>query len=331
MRPTDLTEVLTSLVPTNQALYLWGPPGCGKSSLVRQAAAALGREFRDLRATLLDPVDLRGVPRVDGNRTVWCPPAFLPTEGTGILLLDELAQAEQDVQNAFFQLVLDRSLGEYRLPDGWAVVAASNRVEDRAGARRTNTALNNRFLHLDLEVSVQDWQTWAVTAGISAEIRSFIDFKPSLLMSFSAETNPRAFPSPRSWEFVSKVLAQTPPRLLRAVVAGAVGEGPAAEFAAFVELYRSLPPLDSILANPAAAPVPTKPSVVYALVGALTEKCRQDPNKLPAYARYATRLTDEFAMLAVRDATAISRKVAVDPVVQQWIAQARAKGLFDKV
>src|SRR5262245_54438669 len=174
MRPSDLSQALSSLIPSNRPVYLWGGPGIGKSSLIRQAADALGLDLVDVRATLLDPVDLRGLPRLTDDTAVWCPPAFLPRSGSGVLFLDELAQSPPLVQAACLQLVLDRRVGEYELPVGWSVVAASNRSEDRAGAHRLISPLLNRFVHLDLDVSADDWQAWAVKANISPEVRAFL-------------------------------------------------------------------------------------------------------------------------------------------------------------
>ena len=331
MRPTELVRALAALIPTRRPVYLWGPPGVGKSSLVRQAADAQKLALIDIRATLLDPVDLRGLPTVYEDVAVWCPPAFLPTQGSGLLFLDELAQAPPLVQAACLQLTLDRRLGEYELPDGWTVVAASNRSEDRAGTHRLISPLLNRFVHLDLEVSADDWQAWAVTAGIAAEVRAFLRFRPGLLFQFKAEANSRAFPTPRSWAFVSDVLKSTPAELLHQVVAGCVGDGPAAEFAGFLQLYRELPDVDACLTSPATAPVPREPAVLYALVGALVERCRHAGAPLANFVAYATRLPDEFAMLAVRDALALNPKLAALPAVQQWVRAARAKGFFTAV
>lgn len=328
MRPSEASCALETLLPSGRPLYLWGPPGIGKSSVVRHAAAALQLDLVDLRATLLDPVDLRGLPRLSNETAVWCPPAFLPRAGRGVLFLDELAQAAPLVQAACLQLVLDRKLGEYELPPGWAVVAASNRSEDRAGTHRLISPLLNRFVHLDLDVSVEDWQTWAVAANVLPEVRAFVRFRPGLLFQFDAAANPRAFPTPRSWQFVSDVLARTPAPLHHAVVAGCVGDGPAAEFLGFLRLYRELPDVDVVLHSPDTSPVPREPAVLYALVGALVEKCRADYAPLPQFVRYATRLPDEFALLALRDALAVNKKLVSLPAVQQWIAQARAKGLF---
>ena len=328
MRPSEVASALALLVPTRRPVYLWGPPGVGKSSVVRLAAQTLGLELIDVRATLLDPVDLRGLPRLVNDSAHWCPPAFLPREGAGILFLDELAQAPPLVQSACLQLVLDRKLGEYTLPDCWSVVAASNRVEDRAGTHRLVSPLLNRFVHLDLDVDGDDWQTWAGPAGIAPEVRAFLRFRPALLFQFDPATQPRAFPTPRSWQFVSEVFARLPTHLVHQVVAGCVGDGPAAEFVAFLRLYRELPDVGVVLQSPDTAPVPTDPAVLYALVGALVEQCKQDRAPLSALVKYATRLPDEFALLAIRDALAVQPKLVSLPAVQQWVSRARARGLF---
>jgi hypothetical protein len=321
MRPSDVTSALQALLPTRRPVYLWGPPGVGKSSLVRQAAEALGLDVVDIRAVLLDPVDLRGLPHVNGeNRAHWCQPAFLPTEGQGVLFLDELAQGPPLVQSSCLQLTLDRRIGEYQLPEGWSVVAASNRQEDRAGAHRLISPLLNRFIHLDLEVSHEDWQAWALASGVAPEVRSFLSFKTALLHDFNASANERAFPTPRSWSFVSDVLRVTPDHLLHPIVAGAVGSGPAAEFVAFTRIYRDLPDPDSVLANPAGATVPKDPAVNYALVGSLVERIRKaDARLLGAFAQYASRLSDEFSVLAMRDGGAVNQKLFAVPQTQAWL------------
>jgi hypothetical protein len=328
VRPTEVTKALAALVPTRRPIYLWGPPGVGKSALVKQAAEALGLGLVDVRATLLDPVDLRGLPRLDRDTAVWLPPAFLPRGGEGVLFLDELAQAAPLVQAACLQLTLDRKVGEYELPEGWSVIAASNRAEDRAGTHRLISPLLNRFVHLDLDVSSEDWQQWAVAAGVAPEVRAFLQYRPGLLFQFDPAAGPRAFPTPRSWQFVADVVARTPDDLLHPVAAGCVGDGPAAEFVGFLRLYRELPDLDVVLAQPGSAPVPREPAVLYALVGALVERCRSDQAPLPQFVKYALRLPEEFAVLALRDALAVNPRLVGLPAVQAWITRARQKGLF---
>jgi hypothetical protein len=329
VKPSDVMLALAALLPTRRPLYLWGAPGAGKSSLVRQAADKADLDVLDVRAVLLDPVDLRGLPRIDHDTALWCPPAFLPRGGEGVLFLDELAQAPPLVQAACLQLCLDRRVGEYLLPEGWSVVAASNRQEDRAGAHRLISPLLNRFIHLHLEVSHDDWQAWAVQAGVAPEVRSFLRYRPALLFQFDPTSNQRSFPTPRSWEFVSQVLPHTPADLLHAVVAGCVGEGPAAEFVGFARLCQELPELDQVLAQPLATPVPREPAVLYALVGALVEKCRTaDATTTANFVQYATRLPDEFGVLAMRDALSLNGKLIALPAAQAWLARARQRGLI---
>jgi hypothetical protein len=277
-------------------------------------------------------VDLRGLPRIQGDSALWCPPAFLPKGGTGVLFLDELAQAPPLVQAACLQLTLDRRVGEYELPEGWSVVAASNRAEDRAGAHRLITPLLNRFVHLDLEVSHDDWQDWAVQAGVAPEVRSFLRYRPALLFQFDPAAGARAFATPRSWEFVSGVLPHAPAELLHSVVAGCVGEGPAAEFVAFARICRELPDPDQVLASPATTSVPREPAVLYALCGALVERCRQaSPKVLAAFVQYVARMPDEFGVLAMRDALAVAPKLLALSDAQTWLTRARQRGLFTNV
>jgi hypothetical protein len=312
-----------------------GPPGVGKSSVVRQVAKALDYDLIDLRAVLLDPCDVRGLPTIRDGEVKWCPPGFLPLKGKvsrpGIVFLDELPQAAPLVQSSLLQGVLDYRIGEAEIDPSWVWIAAGNRQEDRAGAHRIITPLLNRLLHLDLEVSAEDWQEWAAAAGIRPEVRAFIRFKPKLLFDFDPTTNPRAFPTPRSWSAVSDVLPVVPKALLHRVIAGCVGDGPAAEFVAFLELYQSLPDVDSVLANPATATVPREPSVLCALVGALIERVRADRSKAAGFVSYATRLPEEFGMLALRDALAVDRTLVTHPAVGKWVSAARSKGMFAAV
>ena len=193
---------------------------------------------------MLDPADLPAMPFLGSDgRSKWATPGFLPDNGTGILFLDELNAAPATVQASCYQLVLDRKLGEYTLPDGWAIIAAGNRDSDRAVTTRMPTPLRNRFVHLEFEVDVQEWTEWAIQAAICPEVIAFLRFRPELLSAFDRDAN--AFPSPRSWEFVSRILdslgSQLNPAIEHEVIAGAVGTGAAAEFSAFLRMSESCP------------------------------------------------------------------------------------------
>jgi len=209
MKSSAITAALRSLVAERQPVFVWGGPGLGKSALITQLAATLEIQLQDVRALLLDPVDLRGLPYLSEGRSKWATPDFLPKHGEGILFLDELNAAPAMVQASCYQLVLDRKLGEYELPDGWSIIAAGNRDSDRAVTTRMPTPLRNRFVHLELEVDMQEWCEWAIRAGIRPELIAFLRFRPELLSAFSRDDN--AFPSPRSWEFVSRILNSIPP------------------------------------------------------------------------------------------------------------------------
>lgn len=323
MQPSKVASALATLIPINQPVFIWGAPGVGKSQVVAQVAKGLGYELRDIRAVLLDPVDLRGLPKINGSgRAHWCPPAFLPVDGKGIFFLDELNAAPPLVQAACYQLILDRRLGEYVLPDGWAVVAAGNREQDRAVTYRMPSALANRMVHLDFETSFEDWVQWAQGAKISSEVISFLRFRPALLHDFDPKTADRAFPSPRSWEFVSDILKASPGVDIEFdLFRGAVGDGAAAEFAGFLKVWRELPDTESVLSFPTTTPVPEEPAAAYAICEALA--CRACPENMESLVTYGSRLPVEFGVLLMRDAVRQDAGVVETPAFARW-AQANA-------
>jgi MoxR-like ATPase len=204
------------------------------------------------------------------------------------------------VQAGCYQLVLDRKLGEYTLPEGWAIIAAGNRETDRAVTTRMPTPLRNRFTHLNFEVDVQEWCEWAIQADICAEVIAFIRFKPDLLSAFDRDAN--AFPSPRSWEFVSRILKSAPSREIEhELFAGTIGDGAATDFSAFLRTFRDLPNIDAILLNPHREPVPDNAAAQYAVASALAHYA-SDTN-FDRVCTYLERMPTEFSVLCVRDAS----------------------------
>lgn len=318
MKATHIKKALKTLISTKQPTFLWGPPGVGKSQVVAQLAGEEKLLLIDVRAILLDPVDLRGLPHVNGdNRAHWCQPDFLPREGNGILFLDELNAAPQLVQAACYQLVLDRKLGEYSLPDGWSIIAAGNRETDRAVTNRMPSALANRFVHLAFEVDLEDWVKWALGAGIQTEIISFIRFRPGLLHSFDPQKNEKAFPSPRSWEFVSKILSASPDASIEyELLKGTIGEGASAELVGFLKIFRKLPNPDVVLMSPNTADVPSDPATLYAICGALARKSSE--NTIDRIVQYANRLPAEFSVLLIRDCVRQSPGVVTSRSFIEW-------------
>jgi len=303
MKPSAIRSVLPKLMAKHRPVFLWGPPGCGKSDVVHQISVDLDIELRDVRLSLLDPIDLKGFPIVDAakKQMKWLPANFLPTKGKGILFLDEMNSAPQSVQAAAYQLVLNRKIGDYELPDGWSVLAAGNRAGDRSVVHAMPAALANRFVHVDFDVHCDDWNQWAMANNIHTDVRAFIRFRPALLHSFDANTNPRAFPTPRSWAFVNDIYKNNlSPDDEFEMVKGTVGEGAAAEFSGFVRQIKGLPTVDQVMSDPENAKLPTNPSAQYAMCTALDVKVTKA--NFGTVMKYMTRMPVEFQTIFMRSA-----------------------------
>jgi hypothetical protein len=321
MRPTELIRFLHAVIPTRQPIYIESSPGMGKSSIVSQVAAQLGYDLCDIRIAMLDPIDLLGLPIPKDGKVSWCTPDFLPTEGPVIVFLDELPQGAPLIQSACLQLVQDRRIGDYRLPEDATVIAAGNKTSDKAGAHRLISPLAGRFVYAPLDVSTEDWHSWAAKSGVASEIRSFIHFKPSALHSWEANSGENAQATPRTWEYLSRILAVTPTDLLSEAAAGAVGTGPGAEFCSFVAIYRDLPDIDDVVKHPATTEVPSELSVIYALAGALSERCKDADGKvLDAVATFLARMPSEYAVMGFRDTLAINPRMRKSPAFTEWVS-----------
>ena len=304
LRPSELADVLALLVEARQPCILWGPPGSAKSQISSQVAAALNRIYVDIRAMLLDPVDLRGIPwRDPEGRTRWAPPVFLPaTDDTRLFLLnlEELASCVPMVQASLYQLCLERKLGEYRLPEGASIIACSNREQDGAIVHRMPTALANRFVHLEIRVDHDDWCAWAASNGIAPEVLFFIQMRPDLLHDFDPRSSEKAFASPRSWEFVSNIVNRRSgldPSIERALYRGTVGEAAAVDFTAFLKIWRELPHPRAVIDDPENADIPGDSMTLIALCGALYRMA--DDVNLGAIVTYARRLRREVGEFLV--------------------------------
>jgi MoxR-like ATPase len=198
---------LVQCMAHEQSFLFLSPPGVGKSDMVAQAAAEAGLPCRSLLGTQIAPEDVSGIPRIVGERSVFCPPRILLPENPEpfCLFLDELPACAPDVQKAFYSLLLERRLGEHALPAGTWVVAAGNRVQDRALVRSMSSALVNRVTILNLRVDTEEWQAWAKKSGVRADIRNFIAYMPDSLMR-PVPAEPVPFSTPRAWALLSRAL-----------------------------------------------------------------------------------------------------------------------------
>lgn len=320
MKPSAVVQKLQVAIKAQRPVFIWGPPGVGKSDVVRQVADEMKYKLIDIRAALLDPVDLRGVPTVaDDGTTKWCPPSFLPKKGKVLVFLDELPQAPPLVQGSLFQLVLDRKLGEYELPKEAVIVAAGNRETDRAATSRMPTPLANRFIHFNFDVDVDEWVSWALNNGIRTEVIAFQRYRPALLHQFDPKRNEKAFPTPRSVEFLSRLMDADNGNMDYELAAGTVGEGYAAEFTGFLKIYQSLPDPDAILMAPSKADVPEDPATLYAICGAIAQKA--SPDNMDRVVEYANRLPAEFSVLLIRDAVELDDRIVNTRAFVEWTSK----------
>lgn len=249
------------------AVYLWGAPGLGKSDLVREIAQDLNWDLIDLRLTRMDSTDLSGLPYLheESKQTIYYLPEFLPTEDSikakgkdgCIIFLDELSSCEPRIQSTSYELVLDRKLGKYSVPDNVMVIAAGNRLEDNAIAYDLTSAISDRFIHFDVMTSVNSWLKWEQRRAengrpIVPEVKAFLLAKPEFLdqgFKSIAETDDKINVSPRSWERVSNIMETIKDEsLLKVILPGVIGSAAAHEFWFCIEEIGNLSPMQDYIA-----------------------------------------------------------------------------------
>ncbi len=336
MRPSEIKSILSREFQSlargwHTPTMLWGPPGVGKSDIVRQVAAGFGVPVLDIRLSQLDPTDLRGIPfRVD-DRVEWAIPTMLPDAERhgpeGILFLDELTAAPVSVSTAAYQLVLDRRLGDYRVPSGWMIVAAGNRHSDRGVAFSLPTPLANRFAHYDMEAHLGDWSQWAMEHGIEPKLVGFLLYRPERLFEFDPAQNPVAFPTPRSWVYADRALKKFAGEsaLRDEALAACVGASAAWELRAFLDHMEALPDIEAILRGESVA-VPSALDLQYGVAVTLARRGVEradDPDGqacLEAILSYAGRLPQHEVgvMLVAELVRGLGRRVFALEGFSEW-------------
>jgi hypothetical protein len=251
--PKSAKTSIAFAIKMKRPVFLWGPPGIGKSDIVQQIGADTTREVIDVRLALWEPTDIKGIPYFDSNAgtMTWAPPAELPTDpkSTAILFLDELNSAPPAVQAAAYQLILNRKVGTYVLPKGVDIVAAGNRDGDKGVTYRMPAPLANRFVHLEMKVDFDDWQDWATLNGIHPEVVGYVGYAKQDLYDYDPKSPSKSFATPRSWSFVSDLVSddEIDTESLTNLVSGAIGDGLAVKFMAHRKIASKLPKPDDIL------------------------------------------------------------------------------------
>lgn len=313
MRAEYLRNTLTALFDAKRTVCIEGPPGGGKTSIVRQVARELDVHYieRHLPTSLVEDF---GIPNISGDTLAFMVPDWFPAKGSryddgrgGILCFDDRNQASNDLQKLLANICQAKTLHGVAMADGWQVISTGNRQADRAGANRVLSHLRNRETVLELDTHLDDWRKWALENNVVTEVVSFIGWRPQLLHKFDADAD--CNPTPRSWvEGVSDVLGIVPKDVEYECFAGAIGEGAASEFVGFMRIFRKLPNPDAVLLNPESADVPTDPATLHALAGAIAE--RISVSNIDRAVSYLERLSGEFGVLAM------SRAIKRDPELQ---------------
>jgi MoxR-like ATPase len=317
---------LIQCMAAEQSFLLLSPPGVGKSEMVYQAASEMNLPCRSLLGTQIAPEDVSGIPRIVGERSVFCPPRLLLPERPEAfcLFLDELPACAPDVQKAFYSLLLERRLGEHALPKGTWVVAAGNRMQDRALVRSMSSALVNRVTILHVRVDVDEWLAWALKHGVRPEIRSFVAYMPDALMR-PVPAEPVPFSTPRAWALLSRALDLAEGSGIldretrRALAFGRLSAEDAAVFCALAEeAIGAMHPLERYVAEPAV--LPRGEVARWFVLNCIRQHVRD--GKLKGIGR---RAIDRFLRSLSRE----SQLAVLTDLVEQWGALGADRAMLD--
>ena len=328
--PASAKAAITTAFEAKRPIFLWGPPGIGKSDIVKQIGNNMNAHVIDVRLSLWDPTDIKGIPYFDSvdSTMKWAPPAELPTQDAAahheriILFLDELNSAPPAVQAGAYQLILNRKVGQYTLPDNVLIVAAGNRDNDRGVTYRMPAPLANRFVHIEVRVDWDDWFDWATSSNISPEVVGYLTVNKKDLYDFDPRGSSHSFATPRTWHFVSDLLATASTDNVKStLISGTVGEGIALKFMAYRKTTSQLPNPRDILKGKVTKLNTKEISAMYSLAinmcyelkDAFDKNLPDAPMQLNNFFRY---MMDNFETELVILSTRIAIKnygIAIDP------------------
>lgn len=366
--PSRLKMAMRHSLNRKRPLFVWGPPGIGKSDIVAEVAREQGRPLIDIRLPLMEPTDMRGIPYLadvkiydkDGNLVKdevgvpitdkvfrWSTPSDLPTDpnSRALVFFDEMSAAPPSVQAATYQIILNRKIGTYELPKDVVIVAAGNRVKDKGVAYNMPMPLANRFTHVTLDVSFDDWQEWAVLNRVHKDIVGYLSFQPNDLNQFKPSGDSYAFATPRSWYFASELLQEAndngelvdtdlPTEVLGDLVKGTVGEGPGVKFMTYRKQAANLPAAKDILSGKVTKLNSKQIDIMYALTTALcyelqdaSRDVKTNPKAFTEFHEQTDRFfrfimdnfEDELAVMAAKTVLGLYKLPINAPKLKNWV------------
>lgn len=318
----QVAEVLPTLLKSNIVPFLHSSPALGKSSIVRQIANKYNLELIDVRLTEMDSTDFNGLPSFKDGKATYSPFDVFPTVDTPlpkgkkgwILLLDEFSSGLPSVQASCYKLILDRKVGQHELHPNCKMVACSNLDSDNAIVNTISSALVSRFAHFYIQPNVDEWQDWAISNKINPLITSFINFKPNCFYTFNADVV-EPYASPRTWQMLNRVLDANTPLI---VLASLLGSGVATEFNAYLQTYKDLPDIDSILADPEHYKIPKELGVQWATLTMVVSHINKDIDKCVTYLK---RFNPEMHMVALREIKGRYPDLLSHATIRQWLIE----------
>lgn len=331
MKYSQLVQMISAQwsAPSGQEVcYLvLGKPGGGKSAMALDIVGQLGGNADNtvvFTPSLRDPVDVLGTPNNNGEVTRWVPPTefFKLRQGVGkcFLVIEEMTDSSIAMMNAMCRIVHDKYAGDLRLSDQLFIIGTGNRTEDKSGANRLTTKLGNRLNVQEFDENLDDWVEWALNKGIDPVLIQFIRFKPNLLSDFDPNRPYGINPTPRSWAKVSLCPTNLPTDLFFANIKGLVGEGAAAEYAAFRKIYDSLISFEEVVMNPTTVKIPKDLSAQYAIVGSVSHNTTVD--NIERVAQFVDRLPSDFGVMYWQDTIKRTPKVRATKPFIKWAAAA---------
>ena len=329
----ELTNVYQNMIENNTdyrlfpSVMLWGQPGVGKSDAIKEIKNNLSLltnkkvVVTDIRLLLFNPIDLRGIPTVNKDKTtsIWLRPEIFnmdPSDDVfNILFLDEISAAPPSVQSAAYQIVLDHKVGEHKLPENCVVICAGNRVSDHSVAYKMPKALSNRVMHFEVEVNFEEWKKWALDNDIDDRILSYLSFNPSSLNTFDPSNDEVAYATPRTWEMTSNILkltSSTDTKIPENMISGLIGKKTEVDFKTYLKVYKDIPKFDDIFSGKTNK-VPLELDRLYAISNGIVNYSRiyfDDKDKMTNALRYVNLMPADFRIIIVNELLYI-RKDAV--------------------
>jgi len=324
MRPKQLNQAIKFAIKNKYPLLIKGSPGIGKTQILTQACLETGTELIVSHPVVSDPTDYKGLPfpTKDGTEATFLPFGdllkLINADKPTVFFLDDIGQASSSVQASLMHLLLARRINGHAVSEHVVFLAATNRRQDRAAVQGILEPVKSRFAAiLELEVNVDDWVDWAIVQGLPVELIAFVRFRPNLLHDFKPTADIINSPNPRTVAAVGMMMnAGLPKDTEYEMISGAAGEGFAAEFLGFLKIYRDLPDIEKLIADPENAIVPDEPSVLFAVCGALSAKGNK--KNLSNIIKFTDRLPGEFQVLLIKDAIKRNKSLSNTKEFSAW-------------